>query len=415
MKYIKIVFCLLTLFINNHLNAVYPGIPVGPLLPFSSTDAPGSFQMVAGSPFPAGSGPGWVTYSPIVQGNIFAAVSNYYANNVTVYTVNTTTGVLTQIPGSPFLTGSTPATVAYTPIVQENVFAAVPNYNDNSLSVYVVNQSTGSLTPVAGSPFSAGPGPYDIAFSPIVQGNLFAGVPNFNGNSASMYLVNQSTGQLTQVPGSPFPTGSAPYGLSLSPVASGNLFAATTNFNDGTITVFLVDQSTGTLTQVPGSPFSTGSGSGSNPIGIAYSPLAFERLFLAVTNSADSTVSIYLVNQATGALTQVPGSPFATGTNPNTVTFSPYVLGYLFAAVANFNDNTVSVYQVNVTTGALTQVPSSPFATGSAPDGVAYSPIIAGKLFSAVANFGDQTTSAYQVTTVSNASPILLAIFNKYC
>jgi 6-phosphogluconolactonase len=125
---------------------------------------------------------------------------------------------------------------------------------------------------------------------------------------------------------------------------------------------------------------------------------------------------MYIVDQTTGALTSVPGSPFATGANPNTVAFSPYILGNLFVAVANFNDNTASVYQVNLTTGALTEIQDSPFATGIQPDGIAYSPIVSGRLFAAVANFGDQTTSAYQViTATTNTSPLLSAIFNKYC
>jgi 6-phosphogluconolactonase len=423
MKYTRIVFYFSLFLIHNHIHPVLPVMPGGPYSSSSSgstsASSLGGFQPAPGSPFAAQDGPAWVAYSPIAMGNVFAAVPNYYNANVTVYSLNTTTGALTEVPGSPFATGNEPATITFTPVLEEQLFAAIPNAGDNSLSVYLVNQSTGEFTQISGSPFHfpAGNGPYTIAFSPIVENNLFAATPNFGDTSVSIYVVNQSTGGFTPAPGSPFSSGSAPYGASFSPVVSNNnLFVAATNFNDGTISVYLVNQSTGTLTEVPDSPFPTGSGSGSQPIGIAFSPLAFGKLFLAVTNSADSTLSMYIVDQTTGTLTQVPGSPFATGSNPNTVAFSPYVLGNLFLATVSFSNDTASVYQVDLTNGSLIEILDSPFATGSAPDGVAYSPIVSGKLFAAVANFGDQTTSAYQVITANNnASPILSAIFNKYC
>ena len=90
------------------------------------------------------------------------------------------------------------------------------------------------------------------------------------------------------------------------------------------------------------------------------------NLFAAVANFNDNTVSVYGVNQTTGAFTEVSGSPFATGTNPYTVEFSPNISGNLFAAVANLNSNNVSVYDVNIATGAFTEVAGSPYAAGSA-------------------------------------------------
>ncbi len=148
------------------------------------------------------------------------------------------------------------------------------------------------------------------------------------------------------------------------------------------------------MTQVPGSPFA----SGSSPIGIAFTPVLSGGLFAAVTNSADNNVSVFNVNQTTGTFTQIPGSPFPVGANPNTVVFSGLVSGVLLAAIVNFDTNNVSVFEVNQTTGVFTEIFGSPFATGVQPDGIAFSPLVHGNLFAGVANFGDGTASAYQVT-----------------
>ncbi len=88
----------------------------------------------------------------------------------------------------------------------------------------------------------------------------------------------------------------------------------------------------------------------------------------AFTNTGNSIVSVFSVG-SDGALTAVPGSPFATGLYPSSVAFS--ASGNLLAT-ANTGNNTVSVISVG-SEGALTAVPGSPFATGSYPVSAAFS------------------------------------------
>src|SRR5258708_27582966 len=72
-----------------------------------------------------------------------------------------------------------------------------------------------------------------------------------------------------------------------------------------------------------------------------------------------------------GALTPVPGSPFAAGFQPLSVTVDPTGK---FAYVANEFDNNVSAYSIG-SNDALTPLPGSPFATGAeAPAAVAGPP-----------------------------------------
>jgi hypothetical protein len=89
--------------------------------------------------------------------------------------------------------------------------------------------------------------------------------------------------------------------------------------------------------------------------------------FAYVANALSNDVSVYGINATTGALTPVPGSPFAADFGSISVAFSP---NGQFAYVANdFADN-VSAFSINTTTGALTAVPGSPFAAGGSPTSV---------------------------------------------
>lgn len=100
-------------------------------------------------------------------------------------------------------------------------FAYVPNGSSNNISAYSVNAASGALTPVPGSPFAAGAGPFGAAVSPSQR---FLYVSNYacqSGCSApstvSGYSIDASTGVLTPVPGSPFPAGIGPHSIAIAP------------------------------------------------------------------------------------------------------------------------------------------------------------------------------------------------------
>jgi WD40 repeat protein len=119
-----------------------------------------------------------------------------------------------------------------------------------------------------------------------------------------------------------------------------------------------------TLTPVAGSPFAAGN----EVSAVAFSP---NGGLVAVANSGDNTVSVFSVDPSTGALSEVSGSPFDVGEGPQSVAFSPS--GGLLA-VANNGDGTVSVFSVDPSTSALTEVSGSPFAVTDPPTSVAFGP-----------------------------------------
>jgi 6-phosphogluconolactonase len=72
---------------------------------------------------------------------------------VSAYTVNTTSGGLTVIPGSPFPGGSVPYSGDIDP---SGRFLYVANLFGRNISAYTINPANGTLTVVGGSPFLTG-------------------------------------------------------------------------------------------------------------------------------------------------------------------------------------------------------------------------------------------------------------------
>src|SRR5260370_21979975 len=77
----------------------------------------------------------------------FAYVVNSGSGNVSAYTIDESKGALTQIAGSPFVTGQNPISVV---VSTNGEFAYVTNFFSNTVSAYTIDAETGGLTPVNG-------------------------------------------------------------------------------------------------------------------------------------------------------------------------------------------------------------------------------------------------------------------------
>ncbi|MFL6387045.1 MAG: MBG domain-containing protein [Terriglobales bacterium] len=191
------------------------------------------------------------------------------------------------------------------------------------------------------------------------QGNYVYVNNQAAANTVSGYSVS-AAGALTQLSGSPFSTGGAGanvvcYGLNritLSPI-NNLLFVA--NTGDRTITSFQINPATGILTRVAGSPFPTLLTLDScQGISLAATP---DGNFLFA--SSNGQIETFTIN-AGGTLT-----PLATPLTPNccspdaSMVVSP---NGQFLAISN--QSNVSMFTINA--GVLTAVPGSPFSkTGS--------------------------------------------------
>ncbi len=183
------------------------------------------------------------------------------------------------------------------------------NFGDNNISGYTIDSATGALTTIAGSPFaSGGAGPQSAALDPsgkflyVVNGSL----ENFSGDNVSGYTINPTTGALTPITGSPFPAGSGPEYVAVDP--SGKFVYVTNSISD-TLSGYAINPATGALTAIAGSPFAAGSA----PAVVAVDP---SGKFVYVPNNFSNDVSGYTIDPGTRALTAIAGSPFATGIAP---------------------------------------------------------------------------------------------------
>jgi DNA-binding beta-propeller fold protein YncE len=263
--------------------------------------AGGGLTAVQGSPFSAGSFTGGIAVDPATK---FLYVTLVNTQEVAGFAINSNGG-LTAVPNSPFPAGNTPFRAIVDPT---GTFLYVSNLNDSrgGISAYTIDSTSGALTAIAGSPFSTQanfPGPNGLA---IGGGGAFlyvgmSGSANSN-NVISAFSIDPSTGKLTQLANSPFPTGNDPQGIATDPAGK---FLFTANSQDSTVSAFTVDGTTGNLTQAANSPFALQGA----PEGLAVDP---EGGFLFVANSGNNGLSVFSVSASSG-VAAITGSPFPTG------------------------------------------------------------------------------------------------------
>jgi len=302
----------------------------------------------------------------------FLYAVNAGSDNVSAYGIDVSTGALKKIAGSPFGTGLQPEGVAVDPSGKFAYVANAGRYFGSSGNVYAykINAATGALTPVFGSPFTAGNGPIDVAVDPK---GTFVYVTNQNSYNISAFKINTTTGALKQVAGSPFAS-AYPIGLVVDP--SGKFVYVTdggVSSSGGGVWAYKIDTASGALSEVLGSPFAAGA----QPACVVVDPTG---KFAYVGNAGGATISAYQINATSGALTQVKGSPFLGASTPYGVTVDP-TSGLLYVANNSYNTGygSVSGYEINATSGALTLVTGSPFAAGKSPFDIASCRVASGK------------------------------------
>jgi 6-phosphogluconolactonase len=267
----------------------------------------GALTPVAGSPFPAGSSPASVAVDP---SGMFAYVANHGSSNFSGYTINPGTGALTPIAGSPFPATGFPISVAVDPSGMFAYVASVVSPFQSPLFGYSINPSTGALTAIAGSPFITDSDPASIAIDP--RGKFAYVAADLSGAHNSLlfgYRINPSTGALTAIAGSPF--GQAPSYDFVAVDPSGK-FVYAANWLTSKVEGYRINPCTGALTAIAGSPFPAGS----LPASVAVDP---SGKFAYVANGDSDNVSGYRINRRTGVLTPIAGSPFPTGVTPFSV------------------------------------------------------------------------------------------------
>jgi 6-phosphogluconolactonase (cycloisomerase 2 family) len=285
--------------------------------------------------------------------NFYVTGSGTPGTNLDLVRVDPGTHDITPMPGQTFHT--LPAFVSEGDCCANAVavdgsgkFAYVGGLNDGSIHVYSVDQNSGTWTEISASnsqPSSGGGPVYTVVMHPT---NKFLYESQKASSFVSLWSRNQSSGVVTPAPDSPFETGALTSSVSLS--ADGK-FLFGPQYETSRVSVYAVNAD-GTLSAAAGSPISAGNA----PTRAVTDP---QNRFLFVLNSGaynggPSTVQAYTFDDETGATRAVANSTFTI------FAVSEIRVDANGKFLYGIGGQTM-VWSIDQTTGALTPVSGSPF------------------------------------------------------
>ena len=193
-----------------------PNQPVFPLAlqgisGFSIEPVTGALAPLPGSPFAPPQNADLPGFAIHPSGKFLYASTSAAANGVLAWAVDSGTGTLTVLPGSPFAAGTTPSGVTIDPTGR---FLYSSNGAAGGILGFAIDAGSGILSPMNGSPFLP-----SIQFSELVadpSGQLLVAVDAKNEAIAS-FKINSSTGAITQL-GSPTPIGAITFSVVVAKV-----------------------------------------------------------------------------------------------------------------------------------------------------------------------------------------------------
>jgi 6-phosphogluconolactonase (cycloisomerase 2 family) len=219
-----------------------------------------------------------------------------------------------------------------------------------------VNTSTGALTALSGFPLTIGANPTVVAVDPQ---NRFLVVGDIAFGMLHVFTIDRSTGALSEIPASPYPTVWEPAAIAVDPSGTHVYVASQGSNSVGGFSL----SATGELTPIVGSPFAT---SGTEEFGDDVVANA-AGTFVYVQDLAN--IYTYSVSASSGALTlvQTVAEPLSLGgiaLDPNGT--------YLYAVGGS--TNSIQTYSINASTGLLTPAGSSPMVEHNGAYTISISP-----------------------------------------
>jgi hypothetical protein len=308
------------------------------------------------------------------------------------FELNATAGTFAPISGynAPLIPQTDPSLGV---VVAQQQFLYAAFSSTNQIYGWSVDKTSGALSPVVGSPFSAS----YLGFVGVSGFNQLSMITNPAGtllfvadagnNEIWVYEIGLASGStpgvLTLAPGSPFSTGTfQPWNMTTDGLGKYLYVTSITADHQGLgVAGYSIGtgSSEGTLAPVPGSPFFStpsvaynmwavqGEPSGNFLIGITGESVA------AGAAADDNHIYVFKIQPSgatPGAITPVVNSPFATTYTPFNLAVQPVEANgefvYSFSVnVSGAAYNPVEGYLLNTTNGALTTIagpPGSPFS-----------------------------------------------------
>lgn len=272
-----------------------------------------------------------------------------------VYAIDRSSGAL----GTPVASYQTGQSLAADVVDNQGKFLYV--LGTSSVYAYSIQSGKGTLTPISGSPFAAASSsstqfPRAGNLMAIDQTNQFLYVSTSAGVFG--YTIDQTSGQLTPIAGSPFGATQVPDGWAIV-ITPTNSYLYELQVQDSTkIFGYSIDQATGALTPLSASPFNAGGCGSVVPSGTIGIPGNDNMTIASAGKFMYDDCGIYSIDERTGTISQV--SAQGPGDWP---VISP--TGNFLWAITGDQQSCftcevgVTTYSVDENTGAFTAVPNS--------------------------------------------------------
>ncbi len=289
-----------------------------------------------------------------IFGNISLATINgnryaYGVNNtvspgglVSMYSINNNSGVLTQLSPSTIGTGSSPNACVAVTTSNGNSYLYVVNVNNNSLSLYTIDNNTGILTALSTIGFGTPRQGYPLLVTSItISGNSYLSIVNNARTTIAIYAIDNSTGLLTQT-ATPLNFGSGNI-VYFQTINNSYLYAGINN----TIRMYAINNS-GVLSPLSTPTVSTGQ-EPSNP-SIVTTSNGNQYLYIPCFTN----LYMYNISNSTGILTPL-STPSIAGNFRFTATSTINGNNYLHTTRSNFSPVFLTTYSID-SSGILTSI-----------------------------------------------------------
>jgi 6-phosphogluconolactonase (cycloisomerase 2 family) len=275
----------------------------------------------------------------------FAYVANYGSGNVSAFAYDAREGVLEEVVGSPYYSGTDPRKITVHPTLP---FIYVFNTLSN-VRAFSIDQTTGALTDRGAVTINAAT--VKVLIEP--SGRYAYILADQVASILRTYSIDQTTGALTEVPSSAQPMAERSGGMTFDGDARHlYVFNPTTD----TIHVYSLNASSGRPQPIAGSPFATG---GADLEFLALHPSG--RFIYAVPPASlrrEEGITVFSLRGG-ATPTRVAGSPFSSGADASVGQVDP-TGRYLYCAEPRMSGTLLNKYVVDTTTGALTSRSSIP-------------------------------------------------------
>jgi 6-phosphogluconolactonase len=325
---------------------VYAAIPASSQLAvFREDPFSGVLTQLSASPYTVGSGAQSLVIHPSGK-FLYVANSGQGENDVSLFDINSD-GTVTEVTPRTSV-GTLPFLLA---MDSAGSYLYVANALSNNISVFSIDASQGTLSPVTGSPFSINLSPKNMQLAPSGK-FLYVSAPSQPTGVVAVFSVN--AGVLSLV-GFTLTADNNPSGLAIDPSGS---FLYTANATASSISIYSI-ASTGLLTQVPQSPLGD---TFQHPVALIVDPTG---KFLYVANQGSNNISTYSITSGTGFPVVITDSPFGSESQPSFLAADPNGK-YLY--VGN-QTGSAGIQAFGVSSGSLNSIAT--YSVGNSPTSIA--------------------------------------------